>query len=131
MVFRTGLIICALLLSQTVNVLILRKDTAVRSGAPVRCCCEVSQCPCGCNPVPRKASESQAPPAQVCQCHDQPLPAPETNRVQVERLLKVGLAVMPVGTMRGAVVNEALAVGPTAHSPPPNIGLVKTFIVLI
>lgn len=100
---------------------------------PVRCCCcETGNCPCGCVSPPVEDPDPEKPQrSSFCSCDDQPIPMPGSPRVAAERLSELAVSASPPDAHGVDQDDGAPGVSPRAHGPPPNIALVRTFILLI
>ena len=95
------------------------------------CCCPVGNCLCGCVPPTREDPDpGQSQRSAYCSCDDQPIPLPESHRVAAERLSKLSVSAGSPDTYPPDLNHPTADEGPRAHGPPPNIALIKTFILL-
>lgn len=96
------------------------------------CCCEAGVCRCGCLPPAVEDPDPEKPQRSgFCSCDDQPIPMPESPRVAAERLSELAVSASPPDAHGVNQDDGAPGVSPRAHGPPPNIALVRTFILLI
>jgi len=127
------LIITAFLISQVGTSIAWRATPTTRSDEPIRCCCcQAGRCSCGCLPSPQQESDANVPAGSaLCSCGDQPVPYFPPTRVQIERLMEQTLTVSSVDSLHR--IADAGRPCPTlrAHGPPPDIGFVTTFVLLI
>ena len=95
------------------------------------CCCEAGACRCGCVSPPVGDPDSEKPQRPgFCSCDDQPIPMPESPRVAAERLSELAVGASSPDAHGVDQDDGAAGVSPRAHGPPPNIALVRTFVLL-
>jgi len=95
------------------------------------CCCAAGNCLCGCaSSAGEDPDPGQSQRSAYCSCDDQPIPLPESHGAAVERLSQLALS---AGSPDAHGIDPNLRtpdLNPRAHGPPPNIALIKTFILL-
>ena len=95
------------------------------------CCCAAGDCLCGCAPpTGQEPDPGQSQRSAYCSCDDQPIQLPESHRAAAERLSKLTVSAGSPDAHCVDLNHRTADEGPRAHGPPPNIALVKTFILL-
>jgi hypothetical protein len=96
------------------------------------CCCPAGECSCGCPPLPADDPPTPEKPRRptFCPCGDLLLPMPGPNRVQSERPFELPDRPPSQNAQPVEQSGDADRVNPQSTGPPPEIDLIRTFVLL-
>ena len=133
---KTALAFCALLFAEIGFVPIEVETVSAAAPAETPCCCcgSRAECHCGCTLEPREESSTPAPAERshtaICVCARSPAVPAEPPQSRVEAPFTL-LNVVVAAAVSDVPTQVSSPVLPRAHSPPPDLALLHTFIQLI